>query len=842
MSVRGGSREVGAVDGREPDPAAPRASAGDLWPDLFAFFEPGGSLLSVSPPGGWPGHGDRAGAAGGPAWDGLDLPGEVARVVERLRGEVSTTGRPAAAEVCVPTAGAAAQGRGCAAGRVVECRVAPMPDVGLAGAGAVVAVLREVTAAHRAAEALRESEWQYRLLAENSSDMISRHDPSGVYLYVSPASRALVGFEPGALLGRSPYEFIHPDDLAEVHRVHSVMLAATDTFTVAFRGRRREGSYVWLESTTRAVRDPETGRVAEIQCATRDITRRKQVEQELRESRELLQAVLENSPALVYIKDADGRFLLVNRRFEAVTGLSRREAVGRTDGDMLPPDMAEALRANDLKVAEARGPLEFEESVPQEDGPHTFLSVKFPLFDREGAVYAVCGISTDITPRQRAEAALREQSEVLRSILDNMADAVAVADESAELVVFNPAAERMFGTGVLGTTPADWQVRYGLFLPDAVTPFPPDDMPLARAVRGEATNDVEMFVRHDDRPDGAYILINGRPLRDEDGRPRGGVVVCRDITERKSTEQQLRSHNRQLRDYAESERTAHEALKHAEVQLVQAEKLTALGQMVAGVAHEINNPLAFVSNNVAVLQRDVAALRQLLTYYRQTDPVLAAHAPDLLAPVVALAEEMDLPYTLENLDRLTERSREGLRRIQQIVKDLRDFARLDDGDLQAADLNVGVTSTVNIIHGRATKHSVGLTADLRPLPPVTCYPGKINQVVMNLLANAIDACGPGGKVAVRTEPEPGGGGVLIHIEDNGAGIPPGVRARIFDPFFTTKPVGQGTGLGLSISYGIVKAQGGTIAVESEPGKGSRFTVRLPLTPPAVPPPAAGPVP
>src|SRR5262249_410329 len=160
----------------------------------------------------------------------------------------------------------------------------------------------------------------------------------------------------------------------------------------------------------------------------------------------------------------------------------------------------------------------------------------------------------------------------------------------------------------------------------------------------------------------------------------------------------------------ELERQAHEALKQAEVQLVQAEKLTALGQMVAGVAHEVNNPLSFVSNNLAVLQRDVASLGQLVRIYQEADPALEAHAPDPLGRARGLADQVALGYPLENLARLVARSREGLRRIQQIVRDLRDFARADSGLLETVDLNAGVASTVNIILGRAKAQGVELAA------------------------------------------------------------------------------------------------------------------------------------
>jgi signal transduction histidine kinase len=205
--------------------------------------------------------------------------------------------------------------------------------------------------------------------------------------------------------------------------------------------------------------------------------------------------------------------------------------------------------------------------------------------------------------------------------------------------------------------------------------------------------------------------------------------------------------------------------------------------------------------------------------------------------IAAFRDRVDMAYTLENIQGLLHRSRDGLRRIQQIVGHLRLFAHLDGGDVNETDLNDGIESTAAIIVGHARKKQIRLAMELMKLPPVTCNAARINQVVMNLLTNAIDACGDGGVVTVRTRAEEGW--VRIEVADTGCGIDPAVRDRIFDPFFTTKPIGQGTGLGLSISYGIIKDHGGTIEVESEPGRGACFTLRLPLHPAPRPSPRPG---
>ena len=335
-----------------------------------------------------------------------------------------------------------------------------------------------------------------------------------------------------------------------------------------------------------------------------------------------------------------------------------------------------------------------------------------------------------------------------------------------------------------------------------------------------------------------YVQVMKTPLFSHDGKPIGIQGISWDVTRRFRTEEQLKGQNVMLQELASREHKAleelkstHEELKRAQTRMVQTEKMASVGQLVTGVAHEINNPLSFVSNNVAVLERDLNDLLDLIKLYRQGDAGLEKAQPDLIEKINDLAKRIDLNYSLSNLPCLIERTREGLRRIERIVKELRLFARVDEGDWNEVDLNPGIESTINIIKGNACKKGVRIVMDLGALPAIRCRSARIQQVIINLLTNAIDACAAEtGVVTVHTETEPEAMGIRIDIQDNGHGIDAANRERIFDPFFTTKPVGQGTGLGLSISYGIIQEHDGRIEVQSSPGEGARFTIHLPIEP------------
>jgi signal transduction histidine kinase len=270
-------------------------------------------------------------------------------------------------------------------------------------------------------------------------------------------------------------------------------------------------------------------------------------------------------------------------------------------------------------------------------------------------------------------------------------------------------------------------------------------------------------------------------------------------------------------------------LRETQAALVQSEKLASLGQLAAGMAHEINNPISYVANNLAVLKRDVLSVLEVLEMYRQAHQQLSGVNPPLAARIAELEQECELAWVKENLPRLFETSLQGVGRVRDIVKNLRDFARLDEAEFDQLDLNAALESTVEILQHELAEKQIRLEKCFQPLPPVDCRPGKIYQVLHSLLWNAIQASEPNRIIWLRTMA--GGEAVVVEVEDQGCGIDAAHLSRIFEPFFTTKPVGHGAGLGLTISYGIVRDHGGSIEVKSELTRGSVFRVRLPVQPP-----------
>ena len=263
-------------------------------------------------------------------------------------------------------------------------------------------------------------------------------------------------------------------------------------------------------------------------------------------------------------------------------------------------------------------------------------------------------------------------------------------------------------------------------------------------------------------------------------------------------------------------------LERLQAQIVHSEKMASLGQLAAGIAHELNNPVAFIHGNMEILSNFVNNLTKLLGFYdgvRMPEHVLRGAAE--------IKGQIDYQATLKDLGFLVADCLDGAQRIRDIVQNLRTFSRLDEAEFAKTQVHEGIDSTVRLLSRYYSADNISLVYEYGELPQIDAFTGQLNQVWMNLLVNAAQAVSAnGGAVKITTGVR--GETIFVSIKDSGGGIAPEHLSRIFDPFFTTKPVGEGTGLGLSISFGIVERHGGTISVETEQGRGSTFTVTLPI--------------
>jgi signal transduction histidine kinase len=258
--------------------------------------------------------------------------------------------------------------------------------------------------------------------------------------------------------------------------------------------------------------------------------------------------------------------------------------------------------------------------------------------------------------------------------------------------------------------------------------------------------------------------------------------------------------------------------------------MSSIGQLAAGVAHEINNPVGFINSNLTTLNEYLADMKRLFGMYAPLDRVMKdqryEEAGQIHQDIEKFKQEIGIEFIVEDLTKILDESKEGVERVTSIVKSLKDFSHVDTGDKRVEfDLNEGLESTLRIVWNEL-KYKAEVIREYGEIPKVSGLPQQINQVFMNLLVNAAQAIHDKGKIKIRTYK--GNGWVNVEISDTGTGMSDEVKRRVFEPFFTTKPVGKGTGLGLSIVYGIMEKHHGKIEVESEVGKGTKFTVRLPL--------------
>ncbi|BAY16471.1 two-component hybrid sensor and regulator [Anabaenopsis circularis NIES-21] len=429
---------------------------------------------------------------------------------------------------------------------------------------------------------------------------------------------------------------------------------------------------------------------------------------------------------------------------------------------------------------------------------------------------------------QQTEASLAQEREFLNVIIDNITDGIVVCDANGKLTLFNKATYEFHGLPIALLPPEQWAEHFDLYQPDGQTPLLTTEIPLFRALQGEKIENVEMVIAPK-KGTKRILLASGQAIFDAWGNKVGAVVVMRDINERKQVELALKQKSLDLQQ-------ALQDLQTAQLQIIQSEKMSALGNLVAGVAHEMNNPLGFIS---ATLKQTKPNLEDIIEHLKLYQSTLENPSDEIQDH----AEEIDLIYLLEDLPKTIDAMMIAGDRLKNISTSLRTFSRADKDYKVHCNLHHGIDSTILILKHRLKANeqrpAIEVITEYGDLPQIECFLGQLNQVFMNIIANAIDALEEAsiGRSFTEIKAHPNqikittlllDKSVKISISDNGKGMRESVKEKIFDHLFTTKEVGKGTGLGLAIARQIVEeTHSGKLSCHSVLGQGTDFVIEIP---------------
>ena len=444
------------------------------------------------------------------------------------------------------------------------------------------AVARDITDRKRAEEARLESEERLRSIVQSTGDAIILMDTRGQVAFWNSGAEKIFGYTAEQMLGQ-PVTRIIPQRFREAHQRGVERVAAAGRLTLQadmfeLIGLRKDGTEFPLEFSLAAWTAKSTLFITGI---IRDISDRRQAESALRDSEERFRAIMDNSPALIFIKDLAGRYLQANRQFEIISHLSHEDLVGKTDEEVFPPEQAAVFRGNDRKVLETGAPMRFEESALHDDGLHTSIVVKFPLRNAQNRCYALCGIATDITDRKRAEEARQQLAKDRLLLLESTGEGIYGIDRQGRCTFINSAAARMLGSLPEALLGQDMHERIHHSFPDNTT-YPRATCRIQKTLEGGKGCKVDDEVYW--RKDGTAFPVeySSFPII-EDNQIIGAVVVFLDITERKRAEQQLTLSHDQLRKL-----TARlESVREEERILIAREIHDELGQALTGVKLEL---------------------------------------------------------------------------------------------------------------------------------------------------------------------------------------------------------------------------------------------------------------
>lgn len=632
---------------------------------------------------------------------------------------------------------------------------------------------------------IRVLEEKYRDLIENAPEMIHQVNKAGRFVHVNQTELDKLGYSLPEMLDMHLWDIVprgrEPEVLGYLERLMSEGRASIETVFLT-----RDGQPIDVEIHSTALFDPEGGGLQYSRAFVRDITQRKLLEQkvqryttqleqevavrtqQLSESEKRYRALFNLAADSVIMVNPDGRIAAVNRREEQVLGYGESQVLGRPFVDLvLPPYRGSTSGLLEKIILGERQVPTQEIEVANSSGVPVPVEMDLIRIAEGGAVSVMVQLR-DITERKRLEQQLQEYSEELEDKVRQRTQEIEETKRYLENLLEN-------ANDVIYTLDADQRFTY-VNSKVAAWGYRKEDL-LGRPYLSLLSK------RHRGRRLKSTLDIGAKQVYEVEvvsrsGEPRAVMVSVAPLFDAHGRIQGVLGIARDITD-----------TKKLEQQILKSEKLASVGKLAAGVAHEVNNPLGGILNCLYNIRKGS------------------------LSP----ARQEEYLISMED----------GLRRVQKIVRQLLDFSQQHEPELLATDINMVVERVLVLTNHAFLEHQIRLDKDLQPdLPPLMVDRHMIEQVLMNLILNAIQAIKGTGVITIRTRLA--GRTCNISVEDTGAGIPPHILPRIFDPFFTTKATGEGTGLGLSVSMGIVERHGGQILVDSEVGKGTVFTVCLPV--------------